>query len=137
MKHLLDLFSLAEPILRIAGAVILGGFIGSSFADIDLAPPLPVRHRSAWTHGVLVPLAIRYMVEPNTSIFWFALGFLPAYAVHLVYDMFPKKWKAGAKISWFPLGKWRMPALLSFIWLGIGAIVAGAVLVYLIKQVTW
>ena len=107
----------------------MGGFIGSSFADIDLAPPLPVRHRSAWTHGVFTPLLLNYMVEPNTLMFWFALSFLPAYAIHLAYDMFPKKWKAGAKISWFPLGKWRMPALFSFIWLGGGVIVAGAVFV--------
>ena len=128
-EFIIFLSDLIEPILRTAGMFILGAFIGSSFADIDLAPPLLVRHRSAWTHGALVPLAIRYMIEPYTPMFWFALGFLPAYAIHLLADMFPKKWKAGAKVSWFPVGKWRMPALLSFMWLGTGVIVACIVFV--------
>ena len=44
--------------IPIAVAFALGGVLGMTFADIDLAPPLPIRHRSAWTHGAWVALLL-------------------------------------------------------------------------------
>ena len=99
-------------------AVIVGLSLGATAPDIDLAPPLPVRHRSAWTHGPLLPVAVMWLAGLGGAWFWFGAGFLPALALHLVKDMFPKKWHGGAKISWYPLGKWRMNGGLSFLFLG-------------------
>lgn len=107
----------------IAGAV--GAVIGGTFADIDLAPPVPLRHRSAWTHGPIIPLLLATINHPYAV--WFAVGFLPAYGLHLLADMLPKKWRGGALVSWYPLGGWRMPAVLSLAWLALGVGVAGRV----------
>lgn len=116
--------------------LILGWIIGLTFPDIDLAPPLPIRHRSAWTHGPVVPLLIWFGVAGGaTWLLWFAIGFLPAYIIHLAYDMLPKKWHGGAKISWFPLGGWRMPAVLSFLYLGVGVFSAAVIVGGFIKGV--
>lgn len=98
--------------------LVIGAIIGLTAADIDLAPPIPLRHRSAWTHGPLIPWLLS--IAPGERALWFAIGFLPAYALHLLADMLPRKWRGGALISWFPLGDWRMPALLSLAWIGAG-----------------
>lgn len=113
-----DLIPLIPVIL-----ILLGAIIGATFADIDLAPPLPLRHRSAWTHGPPIPLALWLALPQHHLIHWFAIGFLPAYALHLLGDCFPKRWHGGAKISLYPLGGWRMPAALSMLYLlaGIGS----------------
>jgi hypothetical protein len=58
-------------------------------------------------------------------VIFFAVGFLPAYILHLLADMIPKKWRGGALVSWYPLGGWRMPAVLSLAWLAVGVGVAG------------
>jgi hypothetical protein len=103
--------------ILIPGALaLLGTIIGGTFADIDLAPPLPLRHRSAWTHGPLVPLIMAVLAKQHTCAWWFAVGFLPAYAYHLLSDMAPKKWHGAAKISLFPLPG-RLPAIVSFLYL--------------------
>ena len=109
----------------LAGA--LGAVIGGTFADIDLAPPIPLRHRSAWTHGPIIPLLLYGTVATVPYILFFAVGFLPAYILHLLADMLPKKWRGGALVSWYPLGAWRMPAVLSLAWLAMGVGVAGRV----------
>ena len=80
---------------------------------------------------MFIPLIIWLLVDPAAAPgwFWFSVGFLPAYAVHLLWDMFPKKWAGGARISWYPLGGWRMKGILSFIWLAGGVAAAGAVFI--------
>lgn len=105
--------------------LVIGAIIGLTAADIDLAPPIPLRHRSAWTHGPIIPFLLLACQQPLLT--WFALGFLPAYIFHLLADMIPKKWRGGALISWYPLGGWRMPAVLSLVWLAAGVGVAGLV----------
>ena len=106
-------------ILIAAALLFFGAVIGGTFADIDLAPPLPIKHRSAWTHGPLIPFGILYLVNFYPPAWWFAVGFLPAFAVHLVFDMFPKKWHGGAKIKLFPIPG-TLPALFSFLFLAVG-----------------
>lgn len=115
--------------------VVLGAIIGGTFADIDLAPPLPIRHRSFWTHGLLIPLGLGYLMPYHPLLFWFALGFLPAFALHLLADCFPKRWHGGAKIKLFPIPG-SLPALFSFIWIFLGMVWAGKMFVELI-WFTW
>lgn len=94
-----------NEILHTATQIVLcgiGGVIGLTLADIDLAPPLPVSHRSFWTHSPAIPAALWWwLVNQNTDerLLWLALGFLPGFALHLAYDMFPKRWRGSARIS--------------------------------------
>ncbi len=89
--------------LLIPASVIIGFVIGLSFADIDLAPPLPLRHRSVWTHSPIVPFAMSFFAYVHPLMPWFLLGFLPAYTLHLLADCFPKRWYGAAKINLYPL----------------------------------
>lgn len=97
-------------------AAILGAAIGGTFADIDLAPPLPIKHRSLWTHGPFVPFGLLLAIPLYPLLWWFGVGFLPAFAIHLVKDMWPQRWHGGALIKCYPIDV-TLPAFLSFIWL--------------------
>ena len=103
-------------ILGIAGAVL-----GLSFADIDLAPPLPIKHRSAWTHGLPIPLALVWLANTYPAAWSFAGAFLVTYALHLLCDMFPRRWKGSALINLYPVPG-SLPALLSFAYLLAGVV---------------
>jgi hypothetical protein len=101
--------------------LFVGLTIGATFADIDLAPPLPLRHRSVWTHGPLLPwLLVGWGLDLHPLAWWFVVGFLPALTLHLLYDMFPRRWHGGATIKLFPLPG-TLPAFLSFLFLAAGA----------------
>lgn len=104
--------------------VFIGVGIGSKFADIDLAPPLPIRHRSFWTHGLFIPLGLGYLLPMHPLMFWFTVGFLPAFALHLLADMFPKRWRGGAMIKLYPIPI-TLPAPFSLLWLCMGMLWAG------------
>lgn len=104
---------------------IFGLAIGIKFADIDLAPVLRLRHRSIWTHGPLIVwlgmwLLTRY---PSEAAYWFLVGFLPAHALHLFADMFPRNWKGGAMVKIDPTRRELAPVL-SFAWLGWGCYIS-------------
>lgn len=113
--------------------LLLGAIIGATFADIDLAPPLPLKHRSAWTHGPLIPYLVPYLVGLYPILFYFCVGFLPAYSLHLLLDMFPKSWHGGAHINLFPI-PFSLPAPLSFIFLGVGVFFGVKIFLQLIEQ---
>ena len=98
--------------------VLFGALIGSTFADIDLAPVLPVKHRSAWTHGPLPTALLILLISYLPAAHWFAIGFLPTFSLHLLHDMFPKGWHGAAKINMFPL-RLTLPALVSFVFLAV------------------
>jgi hypothetical protein len=98
----------------------IGASIGIKFADIDQASVLRLGHRSAWTHGPLVAWLVVYLLSIYPNCYWLAVGFLPANAIHLFADMFPRNWKGGAMIKLNPIKKQLSPVL-SFAWLGIGA----------------
>jgi hypothetical protein len=119
-----------------AALVILGAIIGATFADIDLAPPLPIKHRSAWTHGPLIPYLVPYLVGLYPILFYFSVGFLPAYSIHLFLDMFPKSWTGGAHINLFPI-PFSLPAPLSFLFLAAGVYASAFVLTNLIGEAIW
>ncbi len=101
-----------------------GAAVGIKFADIDLAPVLRLRHRSAWTHGPLAAYAVLYLMSQYPGGYWFAVGFLPMHAIHLLADMFPRNWKGGAMIKLHPI-KRELAPVLSFAWMGFGAYISG------------
>lgn len=107
----------------IAGGLyaLIGVAFGLIVADADQNLPF-IKHRSALTHGPLLPLLV--IAEPLTrpESQYAATGFFLGYAVHLIFDMWPKKWQGIAKIHL--IASWRMPPLLSFAWLGLGAFFA-------------
>jgi hypothetical protein len=102
-------FAISYAILP-AGAV-MGFIIGYTFADIDLAPPLPMRHRSVWTHSPLFPVLAMLAINLHPLVYWFLLGFLPAYCIHLLRDCFPKCWHGSARVNLYPFqGALNAPA---------------------------
>ena len=96
---------------------ILGLWIGLTFADVDLAPVLPIRHRSAWTHGPLVPLIVVSLI--GVLPFYLVAAFLVGNTIHLARDLFPKAWTGGALIKLHPLAI-TLPPPLSFAWIFLG-----------------
>ena len=74
-------------------------------------------------------VAIPLLLLPGPLVYWFAIGFLPTHAWHLVKDMFPEHWSGAARISLYPLGKHRLGGWLSFLWLLVS--VAGSLLAWL------
>lgn len=98
-------------ILGIAGLVL-----GAKFADIDVAPILPVKHRSAWTHGPLVPLGLLFFLTKYPDAWSFAACFLGANSFHLMCDMFPGKWRGSALVNFYPVPL-ALPSIFSFLFL--------------------
>lgn len=102
-----------NEIVMIITNVVLG-LLGASFglviADIDQNIPY-IKHRSFLTHGLFVPLYIFYQTDN-----YFNFGFLAGYAVHLVYDMWPREWVGIAKIH--VISHYRLWGVVSFVWLG-------------------
>jgi hypothetical protein len=104
--------------LLINALLILIGFaIGIKFADIDLAPVLRLRHRSIWTHGPFIVYLGMYLIPGAWWLHWLMVGFLPAHALHLLADMFPRNWQGGAMVKIDPIKRDLAP-ILSFAWLG-------------------
>lgn len=105
--------------------LIIGLAIGIKFADIDLAPVFRLAHRSAWTHGALIVFPVLWLAGQHPLGYWLAVGFLPAHALHLLADMFPRNWKGGAMIKFHPIKKQLSPVL-SFAWLALGVLVSAS-----------
>lgn len=131
---------ITQPITLIMYAINVlvlwtGAWVGLTAADIDLAPPLPISHRSAWTHGPVFPFALSLatITVGHPLLTWFALGFLPSFALHLAYDMFPRRWVSISKISLMPIPI-RLPGWMSFIYLWFSAVIAIACTLLVITQ---
>lgn len=105
-------------LLAIAGAIL-----GLTAADIDLAPPIPLKHRSAWTHGPVIPAGALLLQQAYPGSWSFAAAFLGTYTIHLVMDMFPGKWRGSALINLYPI-RYSLPPLLSFLYLLAGVLAA-------------
>ena len=115
-------------------ALILGFLVGAKLPDVDLAPVGLWRHRSAWTHGPLLPLLAWRMSDAHPLVWWALVGALPAYAIHLLSDAFPKAWNGGALIKLYPLPG-ALGAVLSFVYILGGVAACGWVFWKLIEPV--
>jgi hypothetical protein len=83
-------------------ALVAGLRLGLLIADIDLAPPIPLKHRSAWSHGPLLPVFLIWL-HPSGVFGWGVVGLLLGMGLHLAYDLYPKKWGGVANISLHPI----------------------------------
>ena len=101
--------------------LILTAYIGSRFPDIDQHTDL-LTHRSIFTHGLLVPLALFLVVSRMKSnrARDFVLIFMTAIAIHLCFDLFPRAWYKHALIHIPNIG-WT-PALVSLAWMFASAV---------------
>lgn len=98
--------------------------VGYRLPDIDLAPVLFVRHRSAFTHGPLVPWACWWAAGQWPTAHSAAVGLLAGLALHLLADCFPRAWAGSALINWAPL-RLTLPPVLSVVYLALSAVLAG------------
>ena len=114
-------------------SVVFGALFGMGIADIDHNLWF-LKHRSMFTHGILPPLALVSVVlfgqsflgyvfvgavskAIGTYAIYFTGGFCATYAIHLVFDMFPKQW-VGIALIHTPFG--RMWPSVSWLWMSIG-----------------
>lgn len=116
------------PTLILLGATLLALWVGARAPDIDLTPVLPLRHRSAWTHGALLPLAAQWCAAQWPEWSAVALAFCAGVALHLIDDLTPERWRGAALISLAPL-RITLPAPLSWAWIFSGVIAAGWILI--------
>jgi len=128
ISEIQQLFNLLTFII----GAMFGGAFGLVMADIDQNLPF-IKHRSIFTHGILWPLILFNEPIDTPYVRWVVVGFFSAYAVHLVYDMYPRKWVGIAKIH--VLGKWRLNGLLSWLWLGAGALASLMLVSHLLSSI--
>lgn len=101
--------------IQIVG-LALGAVVGLKFPDLDQRVPFLV-HRSIVTHGILFS-AIGYLLQWDRPQLWLRtllIGFSAAVAVHLGYDLFPRRWSGPALIA-IPWYGYTSPAF-SWCWL--------------------
>lgn len=78
----------------------VGAWLGSWFPDIDLNMKPFLLHRSIVTHGFLIPTLLLLgtgVTRPEWAD-WLIAGFSAGVALHLAFDLFPKKFKGMALI---------------------------------------
>ncbi len=105
---------------RLAALLLLaaGTAVGLYYADLDQRLFF-LRHRSALTHGFLLPLLLFTLVRRRgggDESRWFVIGLCMASAVHLCFDLFPKGWGGNFARVHVPGYGW-LDALLSQAWL--------------------
>lgn len=113
-------------------ALVAGLRLGLLIADIDLAPPIPLKHRSAWSHGPLLPLFLIWL-QPGGVLGWGVVGLLLGMGLHLAYDLYPKKWGGVANISLHPIPL-RLPNVPSLAFLFISIIICDIGVVLLMPE---
>jgi len=59
---------------------------------------LGLRHRNILTHSPFITIIFIALYETKTSYFfkYFIVGFSTAIAIHILFDLFPRKWYGGA-----------------------------------------
>lgn len=106
--------------------------IGLGFPDIDLGilRQLPgIAHRSALTHGALIPVLLFLLARRYRHIVirLGVIGFCTALAVHLSYDLFPNgfngRWCWGYGCIHVP-GIGQTSPLFSWLWIASGVLIA-------------
>lgn len=107
--------------------------VGYRLPDIDLAPVLPVRHRSAFTHGPLWAVLGVWAAATFPQFGVVIVFALLAVTLHLLEDVSPRKWQGSALVNLFPLPL-SLPAVLSWLYLAISTIVTASVVVGMIVR---
>ena len=62
---------------------------------------LGLRHRNILTHSPFITIIFIALYETKTSYFfkYFIVGFSIAIAIHILFDLFPRKWYGGALLK--------------------------------------
>ena len=62
---------------------------------------LDLRHRNILTHSPFITIIFIALYETKTSYFfkYFIIGFSTAIAIHILFDLFPRKWYGGALLK--------------------------------------
>ena len=79
--------------------IIVAFFLGIKLPDWDFK--LRLRHRSILTHSPFITIIFITLYETDASYFfkYFIIGFSSAIAIHMLFDLFPKKWHGGALLK--------------------------------------
>ena len=79
--------------------IVVAFFLGIKLPDWDFK--LKLRHRNILTHSPFVTIIFIALYEIDTSYFfkYFIVGFSSAIAIHILFDLFPRKWHGGALLK--------------------------------------
>ena len=79
--------------------IVVAFFLGIKLPDWDFK--LKLRHRNILTHSPFVTVIFIALYETDTSYFfkYFIVGFSSAIAIHILFDLFPRKWHGGALLK--------------------------------------
>jgi len=102
---------------------VLATYAGYYLPDVDVAPIVPLRHRSAWTHGPFLPLGVLWLLARYPDFRAPLVCALAAITVHLVADISPRKWRGSALVNLFPL-PWTLGPLASLAYIAASTLVA-------------
>jgi nitrate/nitrite transporter NarK len=119
-------------ILAVA-ALIVGTLIGLQLPDADRVFTLFLVHRSVLSHSFLLPLGL-YLIARGRER-WLMLGSVGvsfAVAVHLAFDLFPRRWVGFAQL-YAPLFG-RVDTSLSVLWLAVSIVVCCALGLTLVRD---
>lgn len=114
-------------------ALIVGTLIGLQLPDADRVFTLFLVHRSVLTHSFLLPLGL-YLIARGRE-HWLMLGSIGAsfaVAVHLAFDLFPRRWVGFAQL-YAPLFG-RVDTSLSVLWIAVSIVVCCALGLKLVRD---
>ncbi len=79
--------------------IFISFLFGIKLPDWDFK--LKLRHRSIITHSPLITilLVMSYKLKEDFFFKYFIVGFSTAIAIHMLFDLFPYKWKGGALLK--------------------------------------
>ena len=124
--------ALVWQILSLA-ALAAGSYIGLRIPDIDQSTWF-LLHRSAITHGPLLPLAAFALALGSGAPVRrrLGMGVCIGFAIHTALDLFPRAWQGYALIS-VPVYGWT-PPVVSWLWLAGTTVICTGLAVRLIRD---
>ena len=124
--------ALVWQILSLA-ALAAGSYIGLRIPDIDQSTWF-LLHRSAITHGPLLPLAAFALALGSGAPVRrrLGMGVCIGFAIHTAFDLFPRAWQGYALIS-VPVYGWT-PPVVSWLWLAGTTVICTGLAVRLIRD---
>lgn len=107
--------------------------VGYRLPDLDLTPVLPIRHRSAWTHGPLFAFGAVWCANAFPQYALAMVFMLAAITLHLLEDVSPRRWQGSALINCFPL-PFSLPAPMSWAYLAASTLITAWAVVAVIGR---